>query len=41
MDVSDPNDIQSEMIRCEGLNKKKEKDRLAKLGGFLSNGLGE
>ena len=28
LDVSDPNDIQSELIKCKGLAKKKEQRRL-------------
>ena len=39
MDVSDPNDIQTELIACERLEKAKEKKRLQQLSGFLSNGI--
>ena len=31
IDTTDPNDIQSEITKCENLNKKKEKERLEKL----------
>ena len=39
MDVSDPNDIQSELLQCEKLEAAKEKKRLEKMSGFLKNGL--
>ena len=39
IDVSDPNDIQTELLQCEKLEAAKEKKRLEKLGGFLKNGL--
>ena len=38
MDTSDPNDIQTELIACERHEKAKEKERVAKLSGFLKNG---
>ena len=39
LDVSDPNDIQTELAKVEGLEKAKEKKRLEKMSGFLKNGL--
>uniref|UniRef100_A0A7S3IRW7 peptidylprolyl isomerase n=1 Tax=Strombidium inclinatum TaxID=197538 RepID=A0A7S3IRW7_9SPIT len=39
LDTEDPNDIQTELSRAEGLKRKKDKEADAKLSGFLKNGL--
>ena len=39
MDISDPNDIGTELLVCQRLAKAKEKQRVEKMSGFLKDGL--